>query len=140
MKDRWPGRRGRPGPGRSLADHGARVPEVWPAAELEGFLTGLIIAMPREPVHGAAVGDDVEEAQEFAERRLFLMVGGLYYNERARETERQRRLLLSWAKAGKDSRGRNKATRSEGDDLGDSAARALTRHESPSGTERDVYY
>jgi len=29
-----------------------------------------------------------------------------------------------WAKAGKDSRGRNKATRSEGDDLGDSAARA----------------
>jgi len=40
----------------------------------------------------------------------------------------QRRLLLSWAKAGKDSRGRNKATRSEGDDLGDSAARALTRH------------
>jgi len=35
---------------------------------------------------------------------------------------------MSWAKAGKDSRGRNKATRSEGDDLGDSAARALTRH------------
>ena len=31
------------GPGRSLADHGARVPEVLPAAELEGFLTGLII-------------------------------------------------------------------------------------------------
>ena len=28
------------GPGRSLADHGARVPEVLPAAELEGFLTG----------------------------------------------------------------------------------------------------
>jgi hypothetical protein len=25
------------GPGRSLADHGARVPEVLPAAELEGF-------------------------------------------------------------------------------------------------------
>ena len=54
------------GPGRSLADHGARVPEVLPAAELEGFLTGLIIAMPREPVFGAAVGDDVEEAQELA--------------------------------------------------------------------------
>jgi len=53
------------GPGRSLADHGARVPEVLPAAELEGFLAGLIIAMPREPVYGAAVGDDVEEAQEF---------------------------------------------------------------------------
>ena len=43
--------------------------------------------------------------------------------------ERERRLLLSWAKAGKDSKGRNKATRSEGDDLGDSAARALMRHE-----------
>ena len=54
------------GPGRSLADHGARVPEVLPAAELEGFLTGLTIAMPREPVFGAAVGDDVEEAQELA--------------------------------------------------------------------------
>ena len=25
------------GPGRSSADHGARVPEVLPAAELEGF-------------------------------------------------------------------------------------------------------
>ena len=48
------------GPGRSLADHGARVPEVLPAAELEGFLAGLIIAMPREPVYGAAVGDDVD--------------------------------------------------------------------------------
>jgi len=35
----------------------------------------------------------------------------------------ERRLLLSWAKAGKDSKGRNKATRSEGDDHGDSAAR-----------------
>jgi len=31
--------------------------------------------MPREPVYGAAVGDDVEEAQEFA---IFLIVGGLY--------------------------------------------------------------
>ena len=41
--------------------------------------------------------------------------------------ERERRLLLSWAKAGNDSKGRNKATRSEGDDLGDSAARALMR-------------
>jgi len=49
-----------------LADHGARVPEVLPAAELEGFLAGLIIAMPAEPVCGAAVGDDVEEAQELA--------------------------------------------------------------------------
>ena len=47
------------GPGRSLADHGARVPEVLPAAELEGFLTGLTIAMPRKPGCGAAMGDDV---------------------------------------------------------------------------------
>ena len=49
------------GPGRSLADHSACVPEVLPAAELEGFLFFLIkasslgsIAMPREPVFGAA--------------------------------------------------------------------------------------
>ena len=54
------------GPCRSLADHGARVPEVLPAAELEGFLTGLTIAMPRKPGCGAAMGDDVEEAQELA--------------------------------------------------------------------------
>jgi uncharacterized protein with GYD domain len=40
----------------------------------------------------------------------------------------ERRLLQSWAKAGKDSKGRSKAARSEGDDLGDSAARALMRH------------
>jgi hypothetical protein len=30
----------------SLADSGARVPKISPAAELEGFLTGLIVAMP----------------------------------------------------------------------------------------------
>ena len=34
------------GPCRSLADNGARVPKVLPAAELEGFLTGLIVTMP----------------------------------------------------------------------------------------------
>jgi len=80
------------GPCRSLAGHGTRVPEVLPAAELEGFLAGLIVAMvltfcinstrgrgghesprwirahmPPEPVDGAAVGDDVEEAQEQTE-------------------------------------------------------------------------
>jgi hypothetical protein len=44
-----------------------------------------------------------------------------------RERERENRLLLSWAKAGKDSGGRSKATRSEGDDLEESAARALMR-------------
>jgi hypothetical protein len=37
-------------PCRGLADRGARVPEVLPTAELESFLTGLIIAMPLEPV------------------------------------------------------------------------------------------
>jgi len=51
-------------PCRSLADSGARVPKVLPTVELEGFLTGPIVAMPLEPVEGAAVGDDVEEAQE----------------------------------------------------------------------------
>jgi len=51
-------------PCRSLADSGARVPKVLPTAELEGFLNGLNIAMPLEPVYGAAVGDNVEEAQE----------------------------------------------------------------------------
>jgi hypothetical protein len=44
-----------------LADSGARVPKVLPTEELEGFLTGLVIAMPIEPVGGAAVGDDVED-------------------------------------------------------------------------------
>jgi len=41
---------------------------------------------------------------------------------------RERRLLLSWAKAGKDSKESREATRSEGDDLEESAARALMRH------------
>jgi hypothetical protein len=31
---------------RSLADNGARVPKILPAVELEGSLTGLIVAMP----------------------------------------------------------------------------------------------
>jgi len=44
------------------------------------------------------------------------------------QLNRERRLLLSWAMAGKDSKGRSKVTRSEGNDLGDSAARALMRH------------
>jgi hypothetical protein len=51
-------------PCRSLADSGACVPKVLPTAELEGFFTGLIIAMPLEQVGGAAVCDEVEEAQE----------------------------------------------------------------------------
>ena len=40
----------------------------------------------------------------------------------------ERRSLLSWAKAGKDSKESREATRSEGDDLEESAARALMRH------------
>jgi len=56
-------------PCRNLADRGARVPEVLPTGELEGFLTGLIIAMPVKPVGGAAVGDDAGEA-----RRRFLVL------------------------------------------------------------------
>ena len=34
------------GPCRSLANNGACVPKILPAAELEGVLTGLIVAMP----------------------------------------------------------------------------------------------
>ena len=40
-------------PRRCLADGGAPVPEVLPAAELEGILAGLIIAVPLEPAGGA---------------------------------------------------------------------------------------
>ena len=43
--------------------------------------------------------------------------------------EKERRLLLSWAKAGKDSKESREATRSEGDDLEESAARAIMRHQ-----------
>ena len=50
-------------PCRSVADSGARVPKELPNAE-QGVLTGLIIVMPPEPFGGAAVGNDVEEAQE----------------------------------------------------------------------------
>ena len=42
--------------------------------------------------------------------------------------EKERRLLLSWAKAIKDSKESRKATRSEDDGLEESAARALMRH------------
>ena len=41
--------------------------------------------------------------------------------------ERERCLLRSWAKAEKDGEERRKATRSAGDDLEESAARALMR-------------
>jgi hypothetical protein len=41
------------------------------------------------------------------------------------ERESERRLLLSWAKAEKDYKEGRKATRSEGDDLEESATRAL---------------
>jgi len=37
-------------PHRSLADSGARVPKILPTAKLEGVLTGLIVAMPPEPL------------------------------------------------------------------------------------------
>ena len=51
---------------RSVADSCARVPEVLPTAELEGILAGLTIAVPLEPVGGAAVGNDVEEPRELS--------------------------------------------------------------------------
>ena len=47
-------------PRRSLDDSGVCVPKVLPTADLEAVLTGLIFAMPLEPVGGAAVGDDVD--------------------------------------------------------------------------------
>jgi hypothetical protein len=37
-------------PRRSLADSGTCAPKALPTAELEGFLAGLIIAMPLEPL------------------------------------------------------------------------------------------
>jgi len=40
----------------------------------------------------------------------------------------ERCLLLSWARAGKDSKEGREATRSEGDDLEESAARDLMLH------------
>jgi len=59
----------------------------------------------------------------------------------------ERRLLLSWAKAGTDSKKSREATRSEGDDLEESAARALMRHggrgrgvRGEGRRERDVYF
>jgi len=49
--------------------------------------------------------------------------------------KRERCLLLSWAKAGKDSKESREAMRSEGEDLEESAARELMRH---GGRERGV--
>ena len=51
-----------------------------------------------------------------------------YSVEPLREDKGETRLLLSWPKAGKDSKEGREATRSEGDDLEESAARALMRH------------
>ena len=58
-------------PRRGLADGGACVPKVLPAAELEGILAGLIVAVPLEPAGGAAVSNDVEEPQELAVEPLW---------------------------------------------------------------------
>ena len=68
------------------------------------------------------------------ERDVYYRVGrrpekkGEKLRESKATTLRERRLLLSLAKAGKDSEERSKATRREGDDLEGSAARALMRH------------
>ena len=53
-------------PRHCLADGGTCVPKAMPAAELEGILARLIIAVPLEPAGGAAVSNDVEEPQELA--------------------------------------------------------------------------
>ena len=108
-------------PRRSLAESGARVPKVLPTAELEGVRTWLNIAMPLEPFGDAAVGDDVEEAQE-------LTVEAPACGDDAGQEDvlivcvclRERRLLLSWAKAERYSEESRKATRSEDDDLEES--------------------
>jgi hypothetical protein len=86
-------------------------------------LLELAIRVGRLDGQGAAGVGGVRLEEELEAVSSFDVLG-----ERRRERERERRLLLSWAKAGNDSKGRNKATRSEGDDLGDSAARALMRH------------
>ena len=94
-----------------LADGGACVPKVLPAAELEGILAGLIVAVPLEPAGGAAVSNDVEEPQDLAVEptlvemtqgrkaclilRLpddcdgFLIVGGLYSVTAWRDNDRE---------------------------------------------------
>ena len=41
------------------------MPEVLASAEFEGFVAGFV-PKPLEPAFGAAVGEDVEEAQELA--------------------------------------------------------------------------
>ena len=51
---------------RGVADGGARVPEILTAAELEGFVAGVVGPELLEPTEGASVGEDVEEAQELA--------------------------------------------------------------------------
>ena len=50
---------------RGMADGGTCVPEVLTAADLDGFVAGFV-PEPLEPAFGAAVGEDVEEAQELA--------------------------------------------------------------------------
>ena len=80
------------GPCRSLANNDACVPKVLPAAELEGFLAGLIVAMP--PVDGAVINlsDIRTEMGPGADAWGYPIVCVCV-------RERERRLLLSWAKA-----------------------------------------
>ena len=57
---------------RAVADAGALVLEALTAAEVEGFVASIIGPELREPGHDAAVGEDIEEPQEF------LVMAGLY--------------------------------------------------------------
>ena len=59
---------------RSLADNGARVPKILPtvAAELEGSLTGIIVATPPEPVGGAAGKNSPWRRRRRRRRRGFM--------------------------------------------------------------------
>ena len=49
------------GKGRGVAGGGARVPQVLPAAELEGFVAR-VGPEHLEPTEGASVSEDVEES------------------------------------------------------------------------------
>ena len=69
-------------PCRILADGGACVPKILPTAELEGFLTGLIVAMPPEPGGGAGFLRLPNKKNN--------IVGGLYSVTALRENDHER--------------------------------------------------
>jgi len=103
---------------RGESQFGLVVPEDVRPSEAETMI------LPRTP-YKSLVARGLDFGRVLFGSRVAIDSGSM---SRGGRRERERRLLLSWAKAENDSKGRNKATRSEGDDLGDSAARALMRH------------